>query len=257
MPDPYLEAMMHGDFAKKKGAEIRPKDKFDVAIEKEIDKYIDSLELERNVENNKLASPAMRRAQIKAQMKADLQMPEVESFITSAISILLSEGAHYLLPEQYNEMEKELKGIKDHLDSLDLGSSDVNIKFQNLVKISDSVMNCFFHISVEKFKEKEFPASLSLFSFLTILDPGNIEYLYRLGIAAQNNKNYELALKAYEASLEINHELLGALLFASECYFRLKERELAITYLKKAKNLAETQPLNDIWEKLIYDLEKL
>lgn len=257
MPDPDLEARMHGEFAKKKVIETTTKDKFDLAIEKEIDKYINSLDLERESKDTPLASPSMRRAQIKEQMTADLQMPELENHVSSAISTLLSKGAHYLSPELYQRMESELVGIQNHFDSLELENSSLNKKFQDLLEISDPVMEGCFQIAIEKYREREFPESLSLFSFLTILNPGNVEYLYRLGITAQKNENYKFALRAFEATLELNPELLGALLFASECHFQLNDREMAVQYLKKAKDIAVTQPLDDVWAKLITDLEKL
>ncbi len=258
MPDPYLEAMMHGDFTPKdkKSDEVTPppaKDSFDIAIEKQIDAYIDSLNLEEEFGKSTLISPEMKKKQIREEMKANLKMPEIEGYITAAFKALRSEGEHYLGAELYKEMIDEFDVIIPKLEVMDL-SQPVEENFQTLLNISDEVMTGIFGMAIEKYKEGDYSTSLSIFTLLTTLDSGNSEYWYRLGIASQRFENYDMALKAYETSIELEPDLMEAYLFASECCLHKGDLEGAKVFFKKGKELADAQELDEVWSTLIKEI---
>ncbi|MBA2369024.1 MAG: tetratricopeptide repeat protein [Candidatus Protochlamydia sp.] len=251
MPDPYLDALMRGEYYKKK--ETLKRDKFELALEKEIAAHIESLHFESN--SNQYKTTEMQKTQKREEMQAGLEMPELENNISLAFSTLLSTGSAYLSPDLNEEMVSELTSIKLKLDVLNLDQSLPNGTFQELFNVTDSVMNGILKIGVEKFHEKELKTSIALFTFLTTLNPGNVDYLYRLGMAAQMNENFDLALKAFSAVLELNPQLLGAWLFACECSLHTGDQAQASAYFKQAKELTKDRVLNESWKKLISNLE--
>jgi tetratricopeptide (TPR) repeat protein len=132
--------------------------------------------------------------------------------------------------------------IKEKIDKLNIENIPTHFSFKKLLGINEDIMNAIYTIGIEKFNEKDFNSSLSLFAFLTALNSANTDYLFRLGICSQKNENFDLALKAYEAALDLDPELLAAMLFASDCCLAKKDQGQAAYYLKRAKEVAENQP---------------
>lgn len=260
MYDPYLDALMHGEIipSKKTGLiQKKEKSKFDLSIEKHINKYIDSLNLEVEYGRNSLVSPAMKRAQLREELKSALIMPELEKFLSEAFNAILTSHHHYLSPEMCKQMENEFLGIEEEIEKINFNELPEE-NYQTLFKISDAVMDGILTIAIEKYKEQEYPLSLAIFTLLTSLNAGNYDYWYRLGITAQKCENYQLALKAYEIALDISPDLIGALLFSSECYIRLDQKDTAKQYFIKAKEIASsTQELDEMWKSLISKIEEV
>lgn len=258
MPDPYLDALMHGEISpNKKTSAISPKEKssLDLSIENHINKYIDSLNLEDEYGRNPFTSPAMKRAQLREELKAALKMPEFEKFISEAFKVLLTNHHYYLEPEICNQMEQEFLGIDEEIGNMDLDELPKE-NYQSLFKISDEVMDGILTIALAKYDEQDYESCLAIFSLLSGLNAENNEYWYRLGISAQKCENYPLALNAYTVALETTPDLLGALLFSCECNIRLNEKDAAKQYLIKAKEITSNQELDEMWTSLMSKLEK-
>lgn len=258
MYDPYLDALMHGEIIPSKKVAAIPKQeksKFDLSIENHINKYIDSLNLEIEYGRNPLTSPAMKRAQLREELKAALKMPEFEKFLSEAFNALLTNHHHYLQPEICNQMGQEFHGIEEEIEKIDFNEPpDEN--YQTLFKISDAVMDGILTIAKAKYNEQEYALSLAIFTLLTSLNAGNYDYWYRLGITAQKCENYPLALKAYDIALEMSPDLIGALLFSCECHIRLDQKDAAKQRFIKAKEIASNQELDEMWKSLMSKVER-
>lgn len=259
MHDPYLHALFHGEIARK-NKKITPqaqpeKNKFDQAIENHIDQYIDSLNLELKFHDNPLINPETKKAQLRDELKSSFVMPEFEKLLSEAFNVLLASHYNYLSPEQCRQMEQEFLEMNQEIEKIDLNEADEN-NFQTLFKISDGVMDGILTMGIVKYQEQEYPCALAIFTLLTCFNPENEDYWYRLGISAQKSEDYQLALKAYDTVLETSPELLGALIFSAECHLRLNQKESAQHYFIKAKEVASTQKLEEIWKVLLSKIEE-
>lgn len=262
MPDPYLEAMMRGEFPHKKAvpSNARIKDKFEAAIEREINQYIDTLHLEDDFLKNRLLPPGAQRTKILLEMKGGVSFSRLESYLTASLEILHSEGNRYLSEEPFLQMEKEFSQIPLLLELLDV-SKELTDTFQTIFNISDPVMASILKVAIAKFDEEQYEQSLALLAFLSTLAPGNFDYWFRLGIVAQRAQNYELALNSYAVAADLNPQLIGAKLFAIECYLQKEQPDKAIKALEEAKQIAESNDIASEWrdllQKIALDLKPL
>lgn len=257
IPDPYLEAMMHGDFLPKEKADVKvKKNKFDLAIERQINDYIDTLNLEADPFQNKLISPSVRRSKILFELKNAISLPDLESYLPNAISLLISKGQHYLEHEAYTQMELELSKIPEMAERVDL-SNEIGDSFQSVFKIDDTVMQSILQIAIAKFREEKYEESFSLFVLLSSLSPGNFDYWLQLGVAAQKFQKLDLALRAYEMALDLNPDLIGAKLFMVECYIEKNLLQQATKALEEAKQMADRIQMEQVWSDLLQALLEL
>lgn len=257
MYDPYLDALLHGNTAPhKKPAADSKKNKFDRSIEEQIDKYIDSLDLESEGARNPLINPAMKRARLREELKAEMQMPELEKFIPEAFTAILTDDRQYLSPELCSELENELLGIDEEIEKLDLDNLPEE-NLQSIFKITDDAMEGILTIAIEKYKEEAYQTSLAIFNLLASLNPGNSDYWYRLGIAAQKCENYPLALKAYGIALEMAPDLIGALVLSCECHYLLGQKDEAKQILLKVKGMRSDSEPSETRNHLISKLEQV
>lgn len=251
MPDPYLEAMMHGEILNKKknkppkGGDI-PKDRFEIALDKNIRQMVDLIYADIEPIHGQLISPEMQRKKIEADLRESLGSPELSQYLDTAFKTLLNEGKQYLEPENYETMIKEFSKAIEYLDQLDLEKL-LSEPLDKVLDIHTETIDSIFKIAIEKYKEEQYNASLALFVLLTILQNEDFDYWYRAGIAAQQCENYTFAIKGYNTAENLNPELIGAYLFATECYLKLDQKSEAKDKFEKAKILAGKSPLDSNW----------
>lgn len=255
----YLQAMMHGEFARKKnepGKSKEEKSQFEISLEKQIDNYVDSLELEEDSEHKNLLPPKLRREKIKTELKAAAKMPELSQFLESAIRLLLSEGANYLSEETYKLLISDLTDVYTRLSSMNLDKpEDVDISV--LIYMSDHSLDAIATIATDKFANELYGDCLSLFSLLSVINPGYAEYWFRLGIAAQKSGNLDLAIRGYAAAAQLDPKHIGARLFAAECYAQRKFFEEAKTEYEAAKEITHHNAVEKMWLDLLPMTEDL
>jgi len=259
MPDAYLAAMMSGESFRKKDVADRPsvrKSKYDKAIEKQINQYIDSLNLEAAYATNRLLPPAAHRAKIMAEMKEAFSLSELDAYFTPSFDLLLSTGRDYLDPDANHEMQKTLSQIPEVIEKIDL-DQEYTDSFQKLLGVSDGVMKSIVQIAQAQFEEEKFENCLSLFVVLSILAPENFDYWFRLGIAAQKAQKNDLALRAYRQAIDLNPKLVLALLFSVECYLSMDLSEQAKATLAEANRIAETTEIEGAWRPLLQEMNAL
>lgn len=229
---------------------------FDLDLDKEIDKYIDSLELEEDPEHKSLKSPEARKESMRIELKEAVKLPELSKDLETAINILFSEGGVYLSKEAYQTLIDDFSNASSIMIHTKLEDSGTDT-LQHLAKISDESMKSIVEIAIAKFTEERYNDCFTLFSLLTILNPAYAEYWFRFGLAAQKCEKYELASRAYAAALELDPQLIGARLFGAECLIRRGLFSEAKQEIEIAKQFVAQNKVDQLWIDLIPTIEEI
>jgi tetratricopeptide (TPR) repeat protein len=236
-----------------KGQQAVAKDKFEIAIENQINAYIDSLDLNQN---NQLLPPEVQRAKIMEELKEATSYTELSTYLIESLNLLRSQGQEYLDKEKFEELENVLSEIPKIIDQVDL-NKELTESYQEILKFNDSVMESILKIAIAKFDEEKYADMIALCTLLTTLSPNNYDYWFKLGIAAQKAQNYNLALRAYEAANDIHPDLIGAKLFSVECHIMEGHPEIAKKALEDATKIAETTEVEEGWRKLLTEVKTI
>ncbi len=240
----YMRQILHGEISlKKKNSQLQkdtPKSQYELEIDKEIDDYVDHMELDLDPKKLALKSEKMQKAALKQELKEAIKLPEMSQQMKLAKKILKSEAKNYLSEESLQILNSDLATASERLAEIKIDEGgDSNI--QNLIKMSDTSVDSIAQIAQEKYKEERLEECLSLFYLLTILNPENDEFWFRLGIIAQQCEKYELALRAYAVTFDLDPENLAAKLFSAECYIGLNRTDEALQEIEAVKKLAESE----------------
>lgn len=255
----YMEAMMRGEFARKKNMVLKNKEErgkeerspeersqFEIVLDKEIDNYVDAMEIEEDPSHQDLLSPTLRREKIKTELKTAIRMEDLSQLIESAVKLLLAEGANDLSQETYKLLISDFSDAYTRISKINLEqASDLNISA--LAHLSNESLEAIAVIAIDKFSKELYYDSLSLFSLLAIINPGHAEYWFRMAIAAQKFGNLELATRAYATTIELDSKHIGARLFAAECYAMRNLKDEANAEFAEAKKIAANNKTEKIW----------
>ncbi len=249
MPDLYLEAIMHGDFPHKKmGVALTPiKNKFEIAIENAINKYVETL----NVEDTAFEDHKRHLDRIKEEIKRESLSPKLKNQILGAFDFIMAKGSENLNKELFERTMKEFQSLNEYLQNVDL-----NEPFPDF-KITPEVNAGLLQLALLKYQKSEYPLSLSLFVLLTALNPINADYWFRQGIVCQKCQEYEMAIQYYERSLELDSELLGARLLTIECLTNTKQLDLAKSSFEQIKKMTEGMEMSEIWTEYMADIDSI
>lgn len=261
MVDLYLQAMMRGEITRPqiektttpKNGSDKPtaKTPLDLAIEKEVEAYLDSQNFdEGDPRANMLSSPAMKRARMKAELNENLKMNEYNQQLGMALQLIKTEGKQYLEENVYDSMVDGLDKAETFLDQIDPNIERTE-DFQEILHISDETMQAIATIAIAKFEEAQYADCLAIFTMLALLKPVNPDYWFRAGIAAQYLKQEDLAIKNYSIATEVDPQLIGAYLFAAECYHQKGMRDEAIAQRNSAKEKMADLPDPTPWKGLM------
>lgn len=251
----HLQAMMRGEHhEKKKAAPTAPKSKVDIELEKEIDAYVDGLELPVDPQGRSLNTPERQKEKMKLELKEAVKLPELSQNLDLAMEILINEGANYLSEEANQTLLTDFSNAATLLADMTLADTS-NLSLQELSKFGDESMTSIATVAIGKYAEAKYGDCQALFALLSILNPGYDEYWLRLGLAAQKNANFDLAYKAYAAAYELNQDLIEAHLFAAECLLAGKDVEKAKHELDEAKRVAGRIKADQQWLDLIPIIE--
>jgi tetratricopeptide (TPR) repeat protein len=253
-----LHARMHGNFASKKEPSKKnvEKDRFEIAFEKEIDSYVDAMELEDDPDRKEFLSPKLRREKIKTELKAAAKMEELSKLLETAVTLLISEGADYLPAETYQQLTTDLSNAYTQIENINL-DNPTEIDIPSAVQLSNESLLAIATIATKKFSQESYFDCLSLFSLLSVLHPEHPEYWFRLGIAAQKIGNLELASRAYAATSELDAKHIGARLFAAECYLQRDLKNEAKAEFEAAKEIARDNEIEKMWLDLLPQIESM
>lgn len=256
MSDPYLEAQMRGEICKiPNNHSNSPKklendsDQFDVAIDDKIQKILNLYSFENESGENQFLSPEMKRKKKENELKHSLKESELKKYIDPAIEIIVKEGQNYFIPTEYNDIIDEFSTASENLKKLDL-SKPLREELGNLLGISNKTNTAILNIAIAKFDDQQYSAALALFILLTVLHSKEFSYWYRAGIAAQQSENFTLAVEAFQVAITLNPGLIGAYLFAIECYLQLDQRQKAKSAYETVKSMNDIEPLGDQWREI-------
>ncbi|MBA2368507.1 MAG: hypothetical protein H0V82_05725 [Candidatus Protochlamydia sp.] len=250
--DPYLNALMRGEqpYKKKPSTEEQaPKSKLEIEQAKEIDSFVNAFNFEED-HNQSLIDPKHKREKLKIAIKESMKMPELSKHIDRAVGILFKEGSRYLSSEVNQNLIVDLAQASDQLENIGLEEA-TSQNLQTLSKMSDESINGIQEIALAKFKEERYADSVSLFSLLSILNPGFSEYWFRLGIAAQKDNDLDLASRAYASAQLLDPTHIGAKLFAAECFVLRGLLDQAKADLAAAEAMSKETEIDKMWLDLI------
>jgi tetratricopeptide (TPR) repeat protein len=251
MTDRYLQNLMNGTLTVK----IVKKDKFDEAIEKDIQAYVDSLTFEDYpAPGTKLVTAQMKKAKLLAELKESVKMLELDRFLDTAFSYIQTDGLRYLDRMKYEALNSEFQRAAAILKRFD-PSQEITELFRTLLEISDEALDSIYTIAIGAYKEEKYLNFLSIMALLTALDQKNVDYWFRMGIAAQRCGNIDLALRAFSVCIDIDPEFIAARLLSAECYLIQEKKENAIQEIEEAKKIKEILEVDPIWLDLIANLE--
>jgi tetratricopeptide (TPR) repeat protein len=260
MPDPLLFDLMHGVNPLKKGINdklnFKSIDRFESALDQEIEAHVDSLLESDPFPDNKLITPAMRRMKLEQQVRESLDFTEFGQKISLGVSILRIGCEQQLEKEEYDALIRSLDELKERLSSLNLRELE-NETLQEALRVPAQCGPYILKIGINKFVQGLIAESLALFLFLTLVNPGDPDYWFRLGLVAKKTENYPLALSALETTSELAPEFIGAYVYAAYCHMKMDERECALAGLAKAKELLKTTQGEEEWQEHISNLEIL
>lgn len=249
MADPYLEQMIKGltaENGKSKNSQQLPvKDRFEIAIDHHIDEMLNSSSFENTAEQDNLLSPQSRRKKMEVELKESLnEISEFNKQVEVAVKLLFTEGGRYLNALNYSIMVEELSRASEILKHLDL-TAFYSDSLGRVLALSEETIDSIFKVAIIKFEEEEYPSSLALFIFLTVLQSNNFDFWYRSGIVAQKCGNFALAIQAYENAAALNPALVEAHLFAAECHCELNQWKEAESEYAQAKQANDTYSPED------------
>lgn len=255
MADLYLQALMQGELLKKNLqhiSDVHTKNRFDQAVEKQIEEYVKSLDFNDTPENQ-LVSPAMKRSQLKAKLREEAKQAELSKYITVAFQLLNTQANNYLSPEQMEVLQSDFAKGVSALEQVDL-SLPLGMNFKTLMGISDASEESIGTFAEMKFLQGDYQNSLALYVLLATLVPESPSYWYHAAIASHKNKNFPQALKFYEAALALEPTLFGAKIFSCECYLQLSLSNEALQAYEEACEISKTVELEDAWKQLLEQL---
>lgn len=226
----------------------------DEKLEKEIDAYIDSLEIEENP--NDLLGPKAKREKIRHEIKESVRPAELSHLLESAMEILISEGDRYLSLHENEKLLLDFTNATQYFTAIQPTDSQ-DKPLQEIIQISNDSMQSIVSIALAKYNETHYADSLALFSLLSILNPANQEYWFRLGIAAQECESYPLAIRAYNAALQLDSQMIGPRLFSAECLIALKHFDEAKQQINTAKKIAKETKVDHMWLEMIPSIERM
>ncbi|MBA3238171.1 MAG: hypothetical protein H0T62_07490 [Parachlamydiaceae bacterium] len=268
MSDPSLFDKLHGGIAPQKkppqktnsisASEVMmAKDSYEVAFEEAIHEQVNSLMASREGIENKMLSPGEKRAQLEQKVRASLDFAEFGSYIESAFKIIRTDGPQYLDKADYKSVMDSLDKLNQQLTSLDITKLCGN-SLRNALVLPKKIQQLILKVGIDKFITESYDNSLALFSFLSLTDPEEPDYWYRLGLVAQKCENYVLALKAFAATSLLAPDFIGARIFAAQCYLHSGSGDDAEAELLEATRILKgSAEMAGEWQKYVEDIDVL
>lgn len=234
-PNPVKNASRH----------LRKKNKFEIEMDKDIENYLQPLTFEDgDPSQSQFFSPEMRRVKMREELTKEASLPELLSFVTSALKTLQQEKSTYLDKEHLDAMTHDFMQVDEALEKIPANDSPTE-DFQHLLQFSDLTMDSISTLAIAKFTENHFPESLSLYILLATLVPENEEHWLRAGIMAYRCENYELAVRLFSSAITLEPLLLIPRVFSVDCYLKRNLPAEAEAAYVEAMKLSESVEMDE------------
>lgn len=261
MNDPKLYEALHGcsgykDSNRNSPTQTLEKNRFELALDETLKAYVTDLLKNDDPTKISLIPPAIRQAQLIKELKESVDFSEFGSFLEVAVNIFRDEGQSYLGQDDYNTLVKELENLRNQLVTLDLSHLE-DFSLKNALKIPAQTRAFMLKMGIAKFSEELYPASLSIFSFLSAVENDEPDYWYRLGLVAQESERYDLAIKSYQAAAELAPDFIGTKIFTAQCYLNLGEREKALETMVDVKDMMYKTDDSEKWTPHVLAIDNL
>lgn len=230
---------------------LNEKSRYDIAIENEVETMIDAMPPETLIDIDGKA----RRERMKIALLKEYNNHPINYLLEQAVDILQNEGMNYLDEKIYEQLLSDFDASCRRLESHE-PSSKSSAKLQDLLQLSDSVIQAIFNVATQKFVSEQYGDCLSLYVFLATIDPFVIIYWLRLGTSAQKMGDLPLSLRAYDSVLQLDPYNLGAALLSASCHLALNNKDAARTMYFKAKEISYNRNVEAHWQHLMQALEK-
>ena len=251
MLDPLLKELLSGD----KNAKTKSDDRFQVAFDQAVQDEVEALIAEEPL-NNELLDLELRSKKLEHSLRTDPSLIESKDHTTSAVRILLSEGSQFLENQEFETLYENITSLGKKLGDLDLHSIKQG-DIPSLLKLPKSVCDDILKIGIHKYDQGLIDESLALIHFLTIVDSNDPDYSFRLGLLALQCQNDSLGLSAFARTSALAPEFIGAHIFAASCYIKLNAKEEALRSLAIAEKIAETSPVDEVWNTHMQEVKQL
>lgn len=246
MHDPSIEAKLKGKGENK--GDTSP------ATEKWIESQLNQINFEEECGDNKLVTPAIKRAQKKSELLQEIKKEDKSDLLIKASEIVYSEGLSILGSQKYEQVINAFQSMQERMDKIDL-EKEMDQNFRTLLEVQDQTLVSLDEIAIHMFANARYSDCIAVCALLSTLVPENPDYLLRAGMAAQNEGDRAFAIDAYQGALEIDPKLLGAYLFSVECYLEEGDKAKAKAFLQKYKENAVGE-VDPQWSELFSSLSQ-
>jgi tetratricopeptide (TPR) repeat protein len=133
-----------------------------------------------------------------------------------------------------NQITKICEGLGKIVEEPGNGKS-----LREICKFSNEWLKIFNQSAAFLYESKEYERSSLVYFVLSFIDPEETAFLIGWGNSEYFCKNYENALKAYQAAIEITPTDLRGYLYSCHCYLAMKEKTKATAFLEKALGIIQ------------------
>lgn len=232
MSDPFLFELLHRVSSPLET--VQSSNRFSIAFEKAVKREVEK-QLAEQIEENKFLSRENLRQKIEEEVRRASDLSEFGAYITSAVRIFRHEGIRYLDEEQNRILLEGLSELGKKIDQLDLENLTDQSLYEAFEVLNPSV-EAVLKMGIAKYEEDLYQDSLALFTFLTLIEAGEPDYWFRMGLVAEKDNKIDLALRAFEVAEDLNPGLAGPHIYAAECLLLKGLKQEARREVEEAKN---------------------
>jgi tetratricopeptide (TPR) repeat protein len=243
--DLYLQTLMNGEIMKKAMVSVKEDSIFEPlkqAVDEEIEKRLEGFI------PNPLQSLEQKRAALREELKNEMELHELSSYLKRACQTFGSTGHSYIEHERFVQIEEEFKEAYQIIADPDFSIESLDLR--ESLDISDQTLQALYDFAVAQFDEGLVLESLSLLILISQFIFDNPDIWYRLGIIAHQLENYDLAIRAYQGAIALNSALVGARLWLIECLLIENRTQEAQEKLKDMKNYFDAKAIESSWQKI-------
>lgn len=179
-----------------------------------------------------------------------------------AVHLFNEHKEEFLSAEEKKHFDREMEEFQERFVNFNPDKSllEKSHSIKEILGISDFVLYCYYLVGYNLFQKGHFQQASPLFFFIAVLNPLVKDYWLSLGIAEQENKQYEQAIYALRTASLLDKTDPRASLLSAQNFIALKDIANAKAQLSSAKEIIKERKLSDFSElvsKLELDINQL